>query len=246
MPESANTTIKHNKLEINQAIYDLVMGEIIPQTGIQPDDFWNNFEQILSDFMPRNKALLETRDSIQAQIDNWHKSHGEPHDPAEYESFLREINYLSDPVDEFTISTENVDPEICQIAGPQLVVPINNARFSLNATNARWGSLFDAYYGTDVIPETEGLEKGNAFNPNRGKKVIELATRFLDQVIPLTEGSHKDVSAYTLLGNQNGPRKLQIYLQNGHIAELKEPEKFIGYQDEGSTCSLLFKNNDVD
>ena len=246
MPEaSKHTTIKHNKLEINQAIFDLVVDEIIPQTGINPDDFWNSFEQILGDFMPRNKALLETRDTMQTQIDDWHKSHGEPHDPTEYENFLRDINYLSDPVDDFTISTENVDPEISRIAGPQLVVPINNARFSLNATNARWGSLFDAYYGTDVIPETEGLEKGKAFNPKRGKKVIELATDFLDKVIPLTEGSHKDVSAYTLLGDQNSQRNLQIYLQNGHIAELKHPEKFIGYQDEGSTGSLLFKNNDL-
>ena len=194
--------------------------------------------------MPRNKALLETRDNLQSQIDNWHiQNRDKPYDPISYKTFLKNINYLVDEGLDFKISPSNIDPEIASIAGPQLVVPINNARFALNASNARWGSLFDALYGTDVIPEKAGLEKGKGFNPNRGKQVISLAVKFLDEVLPLTEGSHKNVSAYTLLGGQDQTKQLQIYLENGHIAELRYPKCFIAYKEKGNTSSLLFKHN---
>jgi len=234
--------VTHNKLIIDQSLYDLVNQEIIPGTGIDSDEFWNSFQVLLKQFMPRNKRLLSTRDSLQNKIDHWHLSN-KKHDPVAYKNFLKEINYLVEEGPDFQITTENIDPEISTIAGPQLVVPINNARFALNASNARWGSLFDAFYGTDVIPESEGLEKGKSFNPARGKEVIRLATDFLDFVIPLTEGSHKDVSAYTLLGSEGSTRQLQIYLHNGHIAELKNPKSFIAYTEQKSTYGLLFKNN---
>ena len=236
--------IIHNKLEINPALYTLVVDDIIPETGIDADHFWESMQSILTEFIPRNKALLKTRDTLQKQIDDWHIQHrDDEHNPAEYKQFLRDINYLVDEGDDFKISTDNVDPEIKTIAGPQLVVPINNARFALNATNARWGSLFDAFYGTDVIPNKGDLAKGKSHNPKRGAKVVELANKFLDSALPLTEGKHSMVSAYSLL--DSGNRKvLQVILDNGHIAEIKNTSAFIGYtEDDASAYSLLFKNN---
>lgn len=240
-----------DKLEINHALFDLVAKDIIPETGIDVDEFWRSFQKIIEVFIPRNKDLLEKRDDLQQQIDKWHIQHRDTEDnQEEYIQFLKEIGYLLDDGADFNIATENVDPEISTIAGPQLVVPINNARFALNATNARWGSLFDAFYGTDIIPDEGDIAKGSSFNPKRGKKVIKLATDFLDSALPLTEGSHSMVSAYTLLDTIKDPvenphnfRQLQVYLDNGHIAELKYPAAFKGYSEKDSTCVLLFKNN---
>ena len=243
-----NQRVTKNKLEIDQLLYDLVVNEIIPETRINPDDFWTSFQNILSEFMPRNKALLDKRDNLQNQIDAWHiKNYGEQFDQTAYMEFLKEIGYLLDEGPDFEITTKNVDPEISTIAGPQLVVPINNARFALNATNARWGSLFDAFYGTDIIPDEGKLAKGITFNPERGKKVIALATEFLDTALPLTEGIHSQVSAYTLIDvivkNSKRGKKLQVYLDNGHIAELKYPSSFMGFTEIDSCQVLLFRHN---
>lgn len=243
------TAIQKNKLSINEAFYDFVNNEIIPGTDIEVDKFWSSLEGIMAEMMPRNKALLEKRDTIQKQIDEWHIRHrnGE-FDAGAYKAFLKEIGYLVDVPDDFSISTENVDDEIATIAGPQLVVPINNARFALNAANARWGSLFDAFYGTDVIPDKGELAKGSQYNPERGKKVIAMANEFLDEVLPLTSGSHSQVSAYNLSNMdaaEDVERTFRAYLDNGHIAELKNPEAFVGYNDENNTCCLLFVNNNL-
>jgi malate synthase len=239
-------SIFHDKLEINQAFYEFVVNDILPETGIDIEYFWQSVQSILTEFIPRNKSLLETRDTLQKQIDDWHIQHrNKEHNPQAYKQFLKDINYLVEEGDNFQITTENVDPEIKTIAGPQLVVPINNARFALNATNARWGSLFDALYGTDVIPNEGELIKGSLHNAKRGKRVVEYANSFLDSVLPLTEGSHKQVSAYSLI--DSGDKKvLQIILENGHIAELKKIDAFIGYTEEKGSCySLLFKNNNL-
>jgi malate synthase len=236
--------INKDKLEIDSRLHDLVVNDILPETGITEDHFWQSFQSILEEFIPRNKALLATRDDLQSQIDAWHIQHKDvDHDPAKYKQFLKDINYIVEEGDDFSISTENVDPEIKTIAGPQLVVPINNARFSLNATNARWGSLFDAVYGTDVIPNEGELAKGKSHNTKRGAEVVKFAHAFLDSALPLTEGGHGMVSAYSLI--DSGTRKvLQVILNNGHIAELKNTDAFIGYtEDDASAYSLLFKNN---
>ena len=237
----------HNKLSIDNALFAFVEQELLVNSGIQADNFWDSFEKILEEFIPRNQVLLETRDHLQQQIDAWHIAHRDkPHNQEEYRQFLKEIGYLLDEGPDFTINTEHVDPEIASIAGPQLVVPINNARFALNATNARWGSLFDAFYGTDMIPDSGEYAKGKAFNPKRGQKVIEMAMDFLDLALPLTEGKHSTVSAYTMVDTiKDGKsiKQLQVYLNNGHIAELKYPAAFKGYSEKNSSCALLFKNN---
>lgn len=233
----------HRALEIDQQLYDLVINDTLPNTGIDPKHLWDSLQSIFEEFMPRNKSLLETRDHLQKQIDQWHIEHQEhEHNPQEYKQFLKDINYLVPEGDDFSITTKNVDPEIKTIAGPQLVVPINNARFSLNASNARWGSLFDAFYGTDVIPDEGKYAKGKQHNPKRGKRVVELANEFLDLSLPLTEGKHSMVSAYSLI-DSGSTKHLQIILENGHIAELKNTDAFVAYTEEGSCCTLLFKNN---
>jgi len=242
--------IIHNKLQINSELYHLVVNDILPETDVDTTLFWDSVESILSEFIPRNKDLLTRRDTLQQQIDEWHIQHRDSeHNPKEYKQFLNEIGYLVKEGESFQISTENVDPEIKTIAGPQLVVPINNARFALNATNARWGSLFDALYGSDVIPNEGELAKGSSHNTERGKQVVEYANNFLDSALPLTEGSHKQVSAYSLInsaGNSGDKKVLQIILDNGHIAELKDINAFVGYTEEQGSCySLLFKNNNL-
>ena len=239
--------VTHNDLSIDSGLYQLIKDEVLPGTKVDEKHFWDEFQNILKNFAPLNKALLATRDQLQTQIDEWHIKN-KNFDKQAYKQFLSEIGYLVKQGDDFQIATQNVDPEIKTIAGPQLVVPINNARFSLNATNARWGSLFDAFYGTDIIPNKGDIKKGKAFNPERGKKVIALGMNFLDSALPLSEGSHTMVSAYSLTERINDKKThkiLQIYLDNGHITELKNPEAFIGYTESGSSSSLLFKNNDL-
>jgi malate synthase len=183
---------------------------------------------------PRNRALLARREELQARIDAWHRERrGKPHDHAAYKAFLEELGYIQPEGAEFQIGTENVDPEIARVAGPQLVVPISNARFALNAANARWGSLYDALYGSDAIPESDGAEITAQFNPRRGEKVIARARQVLDEVAPLAEGSHRDASGYML---RDGV--LRVSLKDGETG-LAEPARFAGYQGDPAAPSVV-------
>ncbi len=223
-------------------LYDLIENEIIPGTGVKPETFWSELESIISDLSPRNRDLLNKRDDLQSQIDVWHQQRtGQPHDAAAYKKFLIEIGYLLPEAGDFKVTTENVDSEIAQQAGPQLVVPIMNARFALNASNARWGSLYDALYGTDVISEEGGAEKGQGYNPVRGAKVIEFARNMLDEAAPLVGCSHKEAAQYTV-----NEQQLVVVLNNGTEATLAEPEKFVGYIGAvDKPSSILLKNNSL-
>jgi malate synthase len=234
--------IQVGNLQVAKVLYDLVSQEIIPGTGITAESFWAALEQGISRFSPKNRALLQKRDELQSQIDNWHREHRtKPHDPATYKQFLQEIGYLLPEGDDFKITTANVDPEICRIAGPQLVVPVMNARYTLNATNARWGSLYDALYGTDVIAEEGGAEKGQHYNPVRGAKVVEFVTRFLDETFPLVNASHKDAIKYTLENQQ-----LSVTLVNNKATTLIDKEQFSGYRgDQNHPALILFCNNNL-
>jgi malate synthase len=215
-------------LRVAQELYDLVRDEIAPGTGIDPDAFWASFGRIVRDLSPRNRELLARRDALQARLDDWHRTHpGKPAEPAAYKAFLQEVGYLVPEDEPFKISTANVDPEIARVAGPQLVVPVNNARYALNAANARWGSLYDALYGTDVIPEGDGAGRGGAYNPVRGARVVEYVNAFLDAVVPLTRGSHADVTGYRVMDG-----KLSAALPDGSETSLADPGAFAGYRQE--------------
>ena len=231
--------IQQGGLQIAETLYTLVNDEIIPGTGIAAQDFWQSLEEILDDLAPKNRALLAKRDQLQTQIDDWHRQHSGPVDPVAYKQLLMDIGYLVPEGEDFHISTENVEPEIALQAGPQLVVPIMNARFALNAANARWGSLYDALYGTDVIPETDGAEKGNQFNPVRGGKVTAYGRQFLDQAVPLATGSHRDATSYHISNDT-----LTISLSDGSETTLADNTQWLGYQgaSESPTCLLLTHN----
>ena len=181
-------------LQVATELDTLVAERIAPGTGVDVAEFWEGFAALLTELQPRNAALLARRDELQAQIDDWHLARkGQTLDAAEYKAFLEEIGYLVTPPEAFTISTTNVDEEIAQLAGPQLVVPVTNARFALNAANARWGSLYDALYGTDAISEAGGAERAGGYNPVRGERVIAFARDFLDAASPLASGSHAEL-----------------------------------------------------
>lgn len=236
--------IQKGGLQIATVLHNLIANEIAPGTGIDPDSFWAEFEKIVEDLGPKNVALLKKRDRLQAQIDQWHRDHkGQEVDAAAYKAFLTEIGYLVPEGDDFSIATSGVDDEIATLAGPQLVVPVMNARFALNAANARWGSLYDALYGTDVIPEDGGADKTGGYNPVRGEKVIAWANGFLDEATPLAAGSHDDVAAYKLI-ESGGVKALAVTLQDGSESGLKSPDQFVGYLgDDGAPTSILLKNN---
>jgi malate synthase len=230
--------IKHGDLDIAKELYDLVAKEIAPGTGVEPDAFWSSFEKVLAEFTPRNRALLARRDELQARIDDWHRANPK-FDLSAYKAFLKDIGYLVEEGPDFSISTESVDEEIATLAGPQLVVPVRNARYALNAANARWGSLYDALYGTDVISEEGGAEKGKGYNPVRGDKVIAFARQFLDDTFPLATGSHKDATKYAVANGQ-----LVVTLKGGETTGLKDAAKFVGYAGEAAAPSgVLLKNN---
>src|SRR6185437_7375564 len=180
-------------LRIARELHDFVVNEALPGTGVKADAFWNGFSAIVHDLAPKNRALLATRDAMQAKLDAWYRDNGAPSDMEAYKGFLKEIGYLVPEGPAFAVTTENVDPEIAVVAGPQLVVPVMNARYALNAANARWGSLYDALYGTDAIPEADGAEKGKGYNPKRGEKVIAWGRDFLDKSVPLAMGSWAEV-----------------------------------------------------
>ncbi|WP_120497616.1 malate synthase G [Kiloniella sp. EL199] len=232
--------IKVGALQIDKTLHNFVNNEALPGTGVAPDDFWAGMNDLLQDLMPENAKLLARRTELQSQLNDWHRTHPGPiTDHAAYKSFLEEIGYLVPEGADFAIETTNVDEEITSVAGPQLVVPVMNARYALNAANARWGSLYDALYGTDAIPETDGAEKQTAFNPVRGQKVIDWARNFLDQAAPLNGGSHKDVVCY-----QVDAGKLVATLENGQRASLSEAAEYRGYRGDLNTAfGLLIRHN---
>ena len=234
--------IECSGLSVARELYDLVNDEIIPGTGVDPDDFWTGFARLVKDLGPKNRALLEKRDRIRAQINDWHHAHPGAIDFPAYKQFLADTGYLVPEGEAFEITTSGVDPEIATIAGPQLVVPVSNARYALNAANARWGSLYDALYGTDLIPEDDGCEKGSRFNPVRGAKVIEKAAALLDEIAPLADGRHSDVSAYEV--DQSAiPARLNVTLKEGSNTSLARPEQFAGFARDGSAEHVLLESN---
>jgi malate synthase len=228
-------------LRVAQVLYDFINNEALPGTDIDPDSFWAGVDKVVTDLSPQNQDLLDRRDQLQAQIDKYHRQHViEPLDPEGYKQFLTEIGYLQPEPDDFTITTAGVDDEITTTAGPQLVVPILNARFALNAANARWGSLYDALYGTDVISEDDGAEKGTSYNKVRGDKVIAYARKFLDGAVPLASGSWSEATGLKIDDGQ-----LLIDLGDDLSTGLATPEQFVGYTGElGSPqWSVLLVNN---
>ena len=234
--------ITHGSLKVSQELDNFLTDELLPGLDISQDAFWESFERVLDEFGPRNKELLAKRTEIQKTIDNWHISKkGSPHNHDEYVNFLKEIGYLLEEGDDFEITTQNVDEEIALVAGAQLVVPIMNARFSLNATNARWGSLYDALYGTDMISEEEGAEKSGPYNPVRGNKVIEFSKNFLDESVPLSSGKYADVTGFKI-----NKGSLEISTSDQSSTELKDESQFIGFTgDSDNPSSILFKNNNL-
>tara|TARA_R110002167_G_scaffold128240_1_gene310305 strand:- start:60 stop:2246 length:2187 start_codon:yes stop_codon:yes gene_type:complete len=239
MSSQANSRVQHAGLQIADVLYRLVNEEVAPGTGISPDQFWEAMAAVIKDLAPKNRALLAKREQIQAQIDDWHRANRGQFDAAKYKAFLTEINYLLPEPADFAVSTVNVDEEIANLAGPQLVVPVMNARYALNAANARWGSLYDALYGTNVISEADGADKGKGYNPVRGAKVIAYARQFLDSSAPLASGSHADSTLYRVV---NG--SLAVSLADGSITELQQPEQFVGFLgDAASPSNILLVNN---
>ncbi|ROL76070.1 malate synthase G [Pseudomonas vranovensis] len=227
-------------LQVAKVLFDFVNNEAIPGTGVSAEQFWVGAEKIINDLAPKNKALLAKRDALQAQIDAWHQARkGQAHDAVAYKAFLQDIGYLLPEAADFQASTQNVDDEIARMAGPQLVVPVMNARFALNASNARWGSLYDALYGTDAISEAGGAEKGKGYNKVRGDKVIAFARAFLDESAPLAAGSHVDSTAYRIEGG-----KLVVALKGGSNSGLRDDAQLIGYQGDASApTAILLKHN---
>ncbi len=231
-------------LRIDPGLYGLVRDEIAPGTGIQPEAFWQAFGKIVTDLAPKNRALLEKRNALQKRIDEWCLlRRGDAINLDEYKEFLFQIGYLVPEGGRFKVTTANVDPEITRIAGAQLVVPLDNARYALNAANARWGSLYDALYGTNVIPEQDGAEKGESYNPRRGAKVIAYTEDFLDKVVSLKRGSFSAVTRF-FLRRVGGKKQLAATLKDGSTVGLAEPRKFLGYQQsDGELTAILLSNN---
>lgn len=237
-----NTYIKAGSLKVEAALLQLVNEEILPGTDIEQQQFWEDFSSIVSELTPRNRELLKKRDTLQKQIDDWHRHNNyDASDITKYKAFLKEIGYLHDEGEPFTITTENVDTEICEQAGPQLVVPVKNARFALNAANARWGSLYDALYGSDAIAKEGETAITETFNPTRAQAVVTFAKNYLDTVAPLINGMHQDVTAYRV---KEG--KLQASLIDGTMTTLEHGEKCVGYRGNGETPdAVLLKNNNL-
>ncbi|KAA0017197.1 malate synthase G [Salinicola corii] len=229
----------HHRLRVATALDRFIVDEVLPGTDIEVDAFWAGFDALIHDLAPRNRALLAERDRLQAELDQWHRDNpGEIEDMAAYRAFLEKIGYLVDAPAKVQATTTNVDDEIARQAGPQLVVPVNNARYALNAANARWGSLYDALYGTDVISEADGAEKGNAYNPKRGAKVIAYARNVLDMAVPLATGSHREAVGYAI---RDG--RLSVTLEGGRDTGLKNPGQFVGFRGEASSPEAILLSN---
>lgn len=235
------STIEKHGLSIEPVLHDFLVKEALPGLGLDAEAFFAGFSKIVHELAPKNRELLAKRDRLQAEIDGWYRKNGAPVDMEAYETFLRQIGYLLPEGSDFTVSTSNVDAEIASIAGPQLVVPVMNARYALNAANARWGSLYDALYGTDAIPETDGAEKGRGYNPKRGEKVIAWVRDFLDSALPLEGGSWKDVGSLKVEGST-----LAITDVDGEALPLKDAAHFAGYRGSAEAPThILLKNNDI-
>ena len=227
-------------MQVATVLHDLIANDILPGTGVDANKFWAEFEAIVNDLAPKNRALLAKRDDLQAKIDAWHQKNGAG-DFATYKAFLREIGYLVPEGEDFAITTESVEPEIANQAGPQLVVPIMNARFALNAANARWGSLYDALYGTDILPEESGAERTAAFNPVRGAKVIEYGRKLLDEAAPLARGSHSEATGYSIKEGD-----LCVELNNGSETTLQDSHQLVGFQGDTATpTAILLSHNNL-
>jgi malate synthase len=230
-------------LTVSPALSQFAESELLPAIGLKPEDFWSGLESIVNDLTPVNRALLDKRDEMQAEIDAWHQERvGQGWDQEEYVAFLQNIGYLVPTGEPFSIETGNVDREIAEVAGPQLVVPVSNARFAINAANARWGSLYDALYGTDAISEDNGQQREGEYNPTRGAEVIRRATQFLDIAIPLDGVSHADVNAYGIDHGDDGDIFVAS-LGSGAAVGLADPTQFTGTMDEGRRCAYLFCNH---
>ena len=237
--------VQRGGLRVARVLDDLVAERMLPDTGIELDAFWNGFESIVDDLTPKNRALLATRAALQEKIDAWHLARrGLTHDADAYKAFLSEIGYIVPEGGDFEIETANVDPEIASVAGPQLVVPVINARYALNAANARWGSLYDAFYGTDIIDETPGREKGDRYNPARGELVVERTASVLDEIVPLARGRHADVASYSI-DAVNGGFALGVTLSSGARTVLSDPTQFAGFIGEGEPSIVLLRHNNL-
>ena len=232
--------IQRGDLQVSEELDKLLSEKVCKNIDVEPEQFWNSFNEIVKEFSPRNKALLAEREELQTKIDNWHKENKE-FDKEKYKTFLKEIGYWVDTNDDFEIETTNVDAEISTIAGAQLVVPVMNARFALNAANARWGSLYDALYGTDMISEDDGAERGGAYNPVRGDKVIEFSKNFMNENFPLSNGTYQEIAAFQIA---NG--NLEITLKDQTKVTLADKDKFVGYSgDMENPKGILMKNNNL-
>ena len=241
-PTDNSARVKYGGLHVSKELDKFLRDEVVTGINIQPSLFWKSLESILDTFGPKNIELLAKRESLQKQIDNWHiERKGQEHNAHEYKNFLKEIGYLLEEGDDFSIETSDVDPEIKTVAGPQLVVPVSNARFALNAANARWGSLYDALYGTDLISEDDGSERSGGYNPVRGNKVIAFAKNFLNETVPLKEGYYEDATSFMILGES-----LQVELSDGTRSELKNTNQYIGFAgDPNNPRGILLKNNNL-
>lgn len=231
--------VQKGKIQVARELYEFINSEALPGSEVDADQFWSGFEVLISDLTPKNKELLAVRDDIQNKLNTWHRENSEDFDLESYHTFLTKIGYLEPEVEDFEITTANVDVEITVQAGPQLVVPVNNARYAINAANARWGSLYDALYGTDAISEEEGASREGGYNPVRGAKVIDFARNFLDKSAPLKDATHKDAVSYTVADGT-----LKVTLNNGSTTGLIDEAKFVGYQgsQEAPSAILLINN----
>lgn len=232
--------VSHHRLQVAAELERFISEEALPGTDVDPEAFWSGFDALIHDLAPRNRELLAERDRLQTRLDEWHRDNpGEIRDMAAYRAFLKEIGYLVEAPAKVQATTANVDDEIARQAGPQLVVPVSNARYALNAANARWGSLYDALYGTDAIPEDDGAEKGSGYNPKRGEKVIAYARGVLDMAAPLATGSHREATGYAI---RDG--KLTVTLEGGRETELQRPDQLVGYQgDAAAPKAVLLANH---
>ena len=234
--------LNRSNLQVSEALVKFIENEALPNTGVNSEVFWSELEAILDKFVPQNKALLQKRTSFKNKIDDFYKTNkGKKIIPDDYIKFLKDINYIVPVGSDFQINTKNVDPELSLNAGPQLVVPVMNARYALNAANARWGSMYDALYGTDVISEENGAEKGKSYNSQRGQHVVNYCREFLDKYFPLEKGSHKNTVSYVINDNS-----LQVTLSNDEKTKLKDDSKFVGYQKQlDNPLCILLKNNNL-